>query len=270
MGLPFTSYTEVRLGMAEVSMQRRDSHWFLPIESPTNATLLSRRFSNIVFASNLQIKNHEQSSSYNLNFQDYILRIKQLKRVNLQVENSSLWHYYIYVFNINSVYCDSYISKKSPHLLHIFIEFALFNKKNINYTSHSITKKSVISLSITKHIKNPNLKNSRTCFIPRKRFQQHAFTGKYIKNQRTIERVNLQVENSISHDTFLFYCHSYISKKTSSSSHFHSFLHYLVSACKIHGLNKKNSNPTSHSIKINLRKKSRNSSTPTRKTSKNE
>ena len=53
IGLPFTSYIESLLGTAEDSMQRRDSHWFLPIESPAKTSRLFRSFSNINFASNL-------------------------------------------------------------------------------------------------------------------------------------------------------------------------------------------------------------------------
>jgi hypothetical protein len=53
IGLPFTSYIEELSGTAVASIQRRDSRWFLPMESPTNTSLRFLSFSNINLASNL-------------------------------------------------------------------------------------------------------------------------------------------------------------------------------------------------------------------------
>ena len=49
-------------GTADDSIHKSDSHWFLPIESPTNTTRLFRIFSNINVALNLIARKSNQTS----------------------------------------------------------------------------------------------------------------------------------------------------------------------------------------------------------------
>lgn len=64
IGLPLTSYIEDAFVTAEDNKHRRDSHWFLPIESPTNASLRFLSLSNIVFASNLYSCTYDQNQKF--------------------------------------------------------------------------------------------------------------------------------------------------------------------------------------------------------------
>ena len=61
MGLPYTSYILDWLETACASMHSRDSHWFLPIESPANTIRPFRLLSKRSLALNLRLakKKHD-------------------------------------------------------------------------------------------------------------------------------------------------------------------------------------------------------------------